>query len=84
MPIGGAGAWGRQHAALSRLAHDKSVDSTLAKLLDELEPYAADLPTILTRASLIRVAKRDFERAIKVPSDHVARSTAFGAEARGL
>jgi carboxypeptidase Taq len=44
MPIGGAGAWGRQHAALSRLAHDKSVDSTLAKLLDELEPYAADLP----------------------------------------
>jgi len=42
MPIGGAGARGRQRAALSRLAHEKSVDSTLGKLLDELEPYAGE------------------------------------------
>jgi carboxypeptidase Taq len=80
MPIGGGGARGRQRAALSRLAHEKSVDSTLGKLLDELEPYAATLPYDSNGASLIRVAKRDFERAIKVPSDHVARASAFGAE----
>src|SRR5256885_845651 len=42
MPIGGAGARGRQRAALSRLTHEKSVDSTLGKVLDELEPYAAN------------------------------------------
>jgi carboxypeptidase Taq len=83
MPIGGAGARGRQRAALSRLAHEKSVDSTLGKLLDELEPYAATLPYDSNEASLIRVAKRDFERAIKVPSDHVARTSAFGV-LRGL
>jgi carboxypeptidase Taq len=80
MPIGGAGARGRQRATLSRLAHEKSVDSTLGTLLDELEPYAATLPYDSNEASLIRVARRDFERAIKVPSDHVARATAFGAE----
>jgi carboxypeptidase Taq len=44
MPVGGAGARGRQRATLSRLAHEKSVDSTLGKLLDELEPYAASHP----------------------------------------
>ena len=80
MPIGGAGARGRQRAALSRLAHQKSVASTLGKLLDELEPYAATLPYDSNEGSLFRVAKRDFERAIKVPSDHVARASAFGAE----
>src|SRR6266478_5537568 len=67
MPIGGAGARGRQRAALSRLTHEKSVDSTLGKLLDELEPYAATLPYDSNEASLIRIARRDFERAIKVP-----------------
>jgi carboxypeptidase Taq len=80
MPIGGGGARGRQRAALSRLAHEKSVDSTLGKLLDELELYAATLPYDSNEASLIRVGRRDFERAIKVPSDHVARASAFGAE----
>ena len=80
MPIGGADARGRQRATLSRAAHEKSVDSALGKLLDELEPYAATLPYDSNEASLIRVAKRDFERAIKVPSDHVARASAFAAE----
>jgi len=83
MPIGGGGARGRQRAALSRLAHEKSVDSTLGKLLDELEPYAATLPYDSNEASLIRVAKRDFERAIKGSSDHVARASAFSAESYG-
>ena len=31
--------------------------------------------------SLIRVAKRDFEKALKVPPDHVARATALGSAA---
>jgi carboxypeptidase Taq len=80
MPIGGGGARGRQRAALSRLVHEKSVHSTLGKLLDELEPYAATLPYDSNEASLIRVAERDFERAIKVPPEHVARASAFAAE----
>jgi carboxypeptidase Taq len=63
------------------LAHEKSVARKFGKLLDELEPYAASLSYDSNEASLLRVARRDFEKAIKVPSDYVARVSAFGATA---
>jgi carboxypeptidase Taq len=44
MPRGGAPARARQRATLSRLAHEKSADPALGKLLDDLAPYAAGLP----------------------------------------
>src|SRR5664279_2138406 len=79
MPRGGAPARARQGATLSKLAHEKSVDPALGKLLDELVPYAAGLPYQSDEASLIRVARRDFEKAIKVPSAYVARASALGS-----
>jgi carboxypeptidase Taq len=81
MPRCGATARARQGAVVRRLAHEKSVAWELGKLLDELEPYAAGLPYDSNEASLLRVARRDFEKAIKVPSDYVARVSAFGATA---
>ena len=79
MPKGGAGARGRQGATLARLAHEKSVAPALGKLIDELAPFAERLPYDSDDASLIRVARRDFEKAIKVPSDYVARANELGA-----
>jgi carboxypeptidase Taq len=79
MPRGGAPARARQGATLSKLAHEKSIDPALGKLLDELAPYAAGLPYQSDEASLIRVARRDFEKAIKVPSAYVARASALGS-----
>lgn len=79
MPKGGAGARARQGATLGRLAHEKSVDAALGKLIDELGPYADGLPYDCDEASLIRVARRDFEKAVKVPPDHVARASALGS-----
>ncbi len=79
MPIGGARARARQGATLSRLAHEKSVDLALGKLLDALAPYAAGLPYDSDEASLIRIARRDFEKAIKLPSAYVARASALGS-----
>ncbi len=76
MPSGGAVARGRQSATLSRLAHEKSVDPALGKLIDQLEPYAASLPADADDARLVEVAKRDFDKAIKVPPDYVARASA--------
>jgi carboxypeptidase Taq len=73
MPPGGAPARGRQMATLQRLAHEKSTDPALGKLLDKLQPYAESLPYDSDEASLIRVARRDYERAIKVPSSFVAQ-----------
>jgi carboxypeptidase Taq len=53
----------------------KSVDPALGKLLDDLAPYARGLPYDSDEASLIRIARRDFENAIKLPSAYVARAS---------
>jgi carboxypeptidase Taq len=73
MPPGGAEARARQSALLGRLAHEKATDPALGKLLDKLNPYALSLPSDADAASLIRIARRDFDRAVKVPADFVAR-----------
>jgi carboxypeptidase Taq len=77
MPKGGAPARGRQSALLRRLAHERFVDPALGQALDRLESQsgrhaAAD-------ASLIGVVRRDYEKAIKVPTDYVARASAHGS-----
>jgi carboxypeptidase Taq len=84
MPPGGAPARGRQIATLQRLAHEKSTDPALGKLLDDLQLYEESLPYDSDEASLIRVARRDYERATKVPPAFVAqfsehRSASFQA-----
>jgi carboxypeptidase Taq len=72
MPPGGASSRGRQIALLAKLAHEKSIDPAIGKLLDELQPYEESLPYDSDEASLIRVARRDYERAIKVPPQFIA------------
>jgi len=79
MPNGGARARARQSATLSRLAHERAVDPALGKLLDALAPYAEALPYDSDDAGLIRVTRRDFERAIKLPPAFIARTTEFGS-----
>src|SRR5579864_79577 len=81
MPQGGAAARGRQAAMLSRMAHEKSVDPVVGRLLDEIEPRASLLPDDSDDRSLIRFARRDFEKATKVPPDHVERASALRAAA---
>ena len=89
MPSGGAAARARQTATLSRLAHEKSTAPALGKLLDELQPYGEQLPYDSDDASLIRVTRRDYERAIKVPPafmqklySHASESYQVWTEAR--
>jgi carboxypeptidase Taq len=75
MPYGGAASRGRQSAMLRRLAHERFVDPALGRLMDRLEPCADKLPA--DDASLIRVVRRDYERAIRVPAEYVARANAL-------
>ena len=79
MPKEGAAARGRQSALLGRLAHERLTDPALGRLLDDLSPYADGWPPDSDDARLIRVARRDFDKAIKVPSDWIARVNAHGA-----
>jgi len=79
MPQGGADARGRQCAVLYRLAHEQAVAPALGKLLDALACYGETLPHDSDVASLIRVARRDFQKMIKIPPEHVARANAHGS-----
>lgn len=80
MPPGGAAARGRQTATLGKIAQDLATDPAIGKLLDELAPYEADLPYDSDEASLIRVARRDYERLVKVPSAFMAEFLSHTAE----
>lgn len=81
MPSGGAKARGRQKALLSRLGHERMTDPAIGRLLDGLERHAAALPDDSDAASLVRVTRRGYERAIQVPADFVSRRSAAGAAA---
>ena len=76
MPQCGAGARGHQLAMLNRLAHERAVELALGRLIDGLTRYGENLPYNSDDASLIRVARRDYQKNIKIPSDHVERATA--------
>jgi len=67
MPPGGAAARGRQMATLSRLAHEKFISPEVGKLLDDLQTYGESLHYDSDDASLIRVTKRGYDKATKVP-----------------
>src|SRR5262245_14116948 len=77
MPQGGALARGRQSALLRRLAHERLVDAALGRPLDRPEPNAEKLAP--ADASLIRVTRRDYDKAVRVPADYVARASAHGS-----
>lgn len=79
MPAGGATARGRQMATLGRIAHEKATDEEIGALLEELQPYAAGLPADADDAALIRVARREYERLVRVPPDLVGEMLAHSA-----
>lgn len=80
MPAGGAPARGRQMATLSKVAAEKFIDKKVGKLLDGLAKYEQSLPYDSDDASYIRVARRDYERATKIPPAFLAELNVHGAE----
>jgi carboxypeptidase Taq len=80
MPPGGAPTRAAQLATLEEVIHERIVDDRFGELLDELEPYAASLPHDSDDACLIRVARRDWDRARRVPSELAAENAQAMAE----
>src|SRR5262249_5888189 len=72
-PKGGALARGRQTAILGRLAHERFTDPAVGRLLDGLVAYAEGLPEDSEDGALIRVARREYDKAARVPAEFVAR-----------
>lgn len=69
MPRGGAKARARHMATLARLAHQRWVDPCLGELLEHLKPLEQRLAFDSLEASLIRVARRDHQRAVRIPPE---------------
>ena len=79
MPPGGAPARGRQMALLARLAHERRTDAAVGRLIDDLTPYGESLPYDSDDAALIRVARREFDKAVRVPPALIAELNEHGA-----
>ena len=69
MPPLGTDARADQLATLGRVAHEKFTDDEVGRLLDDAEPLVASLPYDSDDASLVRVTRRDWEKARRVPAD---------------
>ena len=72
MPPGGGASRAAQLATIETVIHEHGVDERLGELFDALEPYAASLPPDSDDACLIRVAKRDWSKARRVPTELAA------------
>ena len=73
MPPGGAPARGRQMALLGRIAHEWFTDPAIGRLLDTLEKELASLPYDSDDAALLRVTRREYDRAVRIPAEFVSR-----------
>ena len=84
MPRAGGAVRAEQLGTLTRIAHERFTHDELGVLLEELRPYEESQPYESDEASLIRVARHDYERARRVPADlraEMARVGAHGVEA---
>ena len=83
MPPGGAAARAEQLGTLVKLAHEKLVSDQLGTLLEAAGEEVTGLSGDSDEVCLIRVARRDYDNARKVPSTLVAelaRAASLGLE----
>ena len=80
MPALGAPARAEAVATLGRIAHEKFVDGEVGALLDRLGSYEESLEYDSDEASLIRVTRRDWEKARRVPTELRADMLLAGAQ----
>lgn len=81
MPKGGIEARANTVGTIGSLAHETFASSELGELLSHLEEDAKDEPYDSDRASLLRVVRRLYDQAVKVPSAlvaEIAKATALG------
>ena len=68
MPRGAAESRGNQLATLGKIAHEKFTSDRVGKLLDELKDA---FPAESDEAAIVRVTRRDYDKATRVPPEFV-------------
>jgi len=79
MPPGGGAVRAEQIATLDRIAHVTFTADRIGALLDRLAPLEESQPYESDEASLIRVTRRDWEKARHVPAELHAEMSRAGA-----
>ncbi|HKI91840.1 MAG TPA: carboxypeptidase M32, partial [Gaiellaceae bacterium] len=79
MPSGGAEARAEQRATLNRIAHELQIDPELGELLESLRDVEVAHEAESFEATLIRVARRDYEKQARVPAELRAEMTRAGS-----
>ena len=82
MPPAGTAHRAEQFSTLLRIAHQRFTDPEVGRLLDELRPLEESLDPDSDDAALIRLSRRDYEKAVNVPASLRAEMARAAAEAR--
>ena len=80
MPPAGAAVRAEQLTTIDRIAHERFVDDEVGRLLEALRPYEESLDYDSDDASLVRVARRDWGKARRVPPELSAELTKAASE----
>jgi len=80
MPPGGTPTRAAQLGTLEELIHERMSDDRFGELFEELEPYAESIPHDSDDASLIRVARYDWDRTRRVPIELAVEFAETAAE----
>lgn len=81
MPDGGVEARGEAQATLGSLAHEIFISEETGKLLEAAEAEVADLDYDSDEASLVRVARRAYDKQTKIPTELVAEMARVTSQA---
>jgi carboxypeptidase Taq len=82
MPPAGTAHRAEQLSTLLRLSHELFIDPEVGGLLDELRPLEDSLDPDSDDAALIRLTRRDYEKAVNVPASLRAEMARSAAQAR--
>ncbi|QEC48698.1 carboxypeptidase M32 [Baekduia soli] len=82
MPPGGAAGRARQMATLQRLAHDRGTADEVGGWLEELEGRAGELDDL--DRDIVRIARRDWDRARRVPGELASELAQAAAEGQAV
>ena len=80
MPSGGAETRAEGLSTIQRVVHDLFTRDEIGELLEQARPLEAELDPDSDDACLIAVTRRDWEKAVRVPSDLRAEMTKLASE----
>ena len=81
MPRAGAAARAEAHGTVTQVAHELLVSDAVGELLAELEPFEDEFGPESVEGALLRVARRDRERARRVPAELIGELRRTGGVA---